>query len=119
MACEPFVVHRDAHLLVVFKPSGMATTAPEDGDCLVRWARDVDTEAQALHPVSRLDAEVSGLVTFARTRLGNQALLAARASGAYRRFYLALAACARSFTASLPRSCAQHSTSAEPRHMTG
>jgi 23S rRNA-/tRNA-specific pseudouridylate synthase len=54
----------------------------------------LDPSADYLHPTSRLDAEVSGLVTFARSRQANRALLKARASGDYRRCYVALAATA-------------------------
>lgn len=86
------IVHKDAHLLVVNKPPGIPTTSPGERDCLVRRVREADPEAPALHPVSRLDAQVSGLVTFARTRQANRYLRGARASGTYRRLYLGLAA---------------------------
>lgn len=84
------VVHRDHHLLVVDKPSGLPTTAPGGGDCLVARVRGLDPDAPRLHPTSRLDAEVSGLVTFARTRHATLALQEARRRHAYRRRYLAL-----------------------------
>src|SRR5262249_52082411 len=57
-------------------------------------ARDLDPRAPRLHPTSRLDAEVTGLVTFARTERATEALLKARRRGDYRRRYLALAAVA-------------------------
>ncbi|HJL15227.1 MAG TPA: RNA pseudouridine synthase [Sandaracinaceae bacterium LLY-WYZ-13_1] len=83
------VVHRDRDLLVVLKPSGVATTAPRGEDCLTRRvARHVRTRP---HPTSRLDAEVSGLVTFALSKRANAALRAARAEGSYHRGYLAIA----------------------------
>ena len=88
---EPRVVHRDEALLVLAKPSGLPTTSPDDGDCLVRRAKALDPDAPNLHPTSRLDAEVSGLVTFARTREANRDVLGARERGAYRRLYVALA----------------------------
>ncbi len=84
------VVYRDRHLLVVDKPSGLPTTAPGEGDCLVRRVRAIDPGAERLHPTSRLDAEVTGLVTFARTRHATVALQNARQRQAYRRRYLAL-----------------------------
>ena len=84
------IVFRDDALLVLSKPSGLPTTSPDEGDCLVKRARALDPDAAQLHPSSRLDAEVTGLVTFARTREANLALLAARKRGAYRRLYLAL-----------------------------
>lgn len=84
------VVHEDAHLLVLVKPSGVPTTSPGGEDSFTLRA-----EAEwgcKLHPTSRLDAEVSGMVTFARTREGNDALRAARRAGTYGRGYLGLAA---------------------------
>ncbi|HJL01351.1 MAG TPA: pseudouridine synthase [Polyangiaceae bacterium LLY-WYZ-15_(1-7)] len=85
------VVHRDAHLLVLIKPPHLPTTAPDEGPCLVKLARELDPEAPRLHPSSRLDAEVTGVVTFARTRRATKALLEARKAGLYRRLYLGLA----------------------------
>lgn len=85
------VVHRDEQLLVLYKPPGLPTTSPDGGACLVAVAKRLDPRAPRLHPSSRLDAEVSGLVTFARTRRATQALLDARAAGAYGRLYLAVA----------------------------
>ncbi|MBN1653739.1 MAG: hypothetical protein JXA30_08185 [Deltaproteobacteria bacterium] len=84
------IVHRDKQLLVLAKPSGIPTTSPNGRDCLVEVARQLDSNAPLLHPMSRLDAEVSGLVTFARTRFAIRQLLAARESGKYRRLYLAI-----------------------------
>lgn len=84
------VVHRDAELLVVNKPSGLPTTSPDGGDCLVSRVRELDPDAPRLHPTSRLDAEVSGLVTFARTAKATEALLEARRAKEYGRLYLAL-----------------------------
>jgi 23S rRNA-/tRNA-specific pseudouridylate synthase len=44
-----------------------------------------------MHASSRLDAEVTGLVTFARTSRAIAQLTAARGAGQYRRYYLGLA----------------------------
>jgi 23S rRNA-/tRNA-specific pseudouridylate synthase len=85
------IVYRDRHLLVLDKPVGIATTAPE-GDSLFARARALDPEAPALHPLSRLDTQVSGLTTFARTELANRVALEARKAGALRRSYLGIAA---------------------------
>lgn len=87
---EPFVVHRDDHLLVLFKPARLPTTHPRGGDCLVARAQALDPDAPKLHATSRLDAEVTGLVTFARTKAANAALREARRAKAYHRLYLAL-----------------------------
>lgn len=88
---EPRVVHHDDDLLVVDKPTGLATTSPDGENCLASWARAHDPDAPRMHASSRLDAEVTGLVTFARTSRAIQQLTAARAAGHYRRFYLGLA----------------------------
>ena len=88
---EPRVVYRDADLLVLDKPSGLATTSPDGADCLASWAREHDTDAPRLHASSRLNAEVTGLVTFARTSRAIERLTEARAAGQYRRYYLGLA----------------------------
>lgn len=84
------VVHRDAALLILAKPSGLPTTSPDDSDCLVKRAQALDPDAPRLHATSRLDAEVSGLVTFARTPAAAEALRQARAEGRYGRRYIAL-----------------------------
>ncbi|MCA9609074.1 MAG: RNA pseudouridine synthase [Myxococcales bacterium] len=86
------LAHLSAELAVALKPSGLATTAPEGEDCLTRRL-----EAQlggSLHPTSRLDAEVTGLVTFARTKQAIATLTRARREGRYHREYLALAVAA-------------------------
>lgn len=88
---EPSVAYRDADLLVLVKPAGLATTSPDGRDCLVAIAHELDPRAPRLHPTSRLDAEVTGLVTFARTERATTRLLEARRRGDYHRRYLALA----------------------------
>lgn len=84
------VVHRCEDLLVVLKPSGLATTSPDDGDCLVKRVRAMDPDAPRIHASSRLDAEVTGMVTFARTKRATLALTEARRRSEYKRLYLAL-----------------------------
>ncbi len=94
MSGEPSVrvAHRDAALLILEKPSGLPTTSlPGGGEALTDVAVRLDPDAPALHASSRLDAEVTGLVTFARTKAANAALLEARRRGRYGRRYLALA----------------------------
>lgn len=91
MSSDVRVVHRDAHLLVLSKPPGIPTTTPHGGSCLAQEAARLDPTAPRLHASSRLDLPVSGLVTFARTREGNDALLTARRAGSYQRLYLGIA----------------------------
>jgi len=85
------VVYRDAHFLVLDKPAGIATTAPDDGPSLFGLARAFDREATQLHPLSRLDTQVSGLLVFARTPAANERALRARREGEFSRRYLGLA----------------------------
>lgn len=87
---QPEIVFRDQHLLVLDKPPGLPTTAPRPSDpSLAHWVQSRWPELRA-HPTSRLDAPVSGLVTFALSRASNQRLLEARRSGAYERVYLGI-----------------------------
>jgi len=85
------VLHRDADLLVLYKPAGLPTTSPDGRGCLTEIAAQLDPSAPRLHASSRLDAEVTGLVTFARTTRAIEGLLAARRAGQYERYYLGLA----------------------------
>jgi 23S rRNA pseudouridine1911/1915/1917 synthase len=85
------VAYRDDDLLVVIKPAGLPTTSPDGRGCLTERVQALDPRAPRLHASSRLDAEVTGLVTFARTTRAIEALLAARRAGAYGRCYVALA----------------------------
>jgi 23S rRNA-/tRNA-specific pseudouridylate synthase len=86
------VVYRDDHFLILAKPVGIATTAPDGGHCLFELARRIDPRAPQLHPLSRLDTQVSGLVTFARTPRGNLHAIESRGRGELRRRYLGIAA---------------------------
>ena len=87
---EPEIIHRDEHLLIVHKPPGLPTTAPTSTDpCLAHWVRDRFPELSA-HATSRLDSQVSGLVTFALSREANHHLLDARRAGTYERVYLGI-----------------------------
>lgn len=85
------VILRDKHLLVLNKPSGLSTTSPDGSECLTSIAKKLDPTAQRMHASSRLDAEVTGLVTFARTTIAIAALKEAREKGNYKRLYLGLA----------------------------
>ena len=85
------VLHRDADFLVVCKPAGLPTTSTDGGDCLAERVWALDPQAPRLHPSSRLDMDVTGVVTFARSRATTLALQEARAEGRYMRCYVALA----------------------------
>lgn len=87
---QPEVLHHDDQLLVIHKPPGLPTTAPTAAEpCLVRWVREQFPNLEA-HATSRLDSQVSGLVTFALTRRMNRHLLEARRNGSYERVYLGI-----------------------------
>ncbi len=86
------VVYQDAQLLVLDKPAGLATTSPDQGVCLFSLAKQLDPAAPQLHPLSRLDTQVTGLVACARTSLANKAALPARQHGRLSRRYVALTA---------------------------
>ncbi len=96
---------RTADWIAVDKPAGVPTIADQASasDCLHAWvAAHVGRETRDVHPTSRLDRDVSGVVTFALTAHGRDTLLAAREAGQYERRYIALAHCvhnARDFEA--------------------
>lgn len=97
---QPEILHQDDHLLVVAKPPGLPTTAPDvTQPCLVRWVAAQLPRNATPHATSRLDAPVSGLVTFALTSRANRHLLEARRAGNYARTYLGITTRNVSFTA--------------------
>jgi 23S rRNA-/tRNA-specific pseudouridylate synthase len=86
----PEIIYHDGQLLIVHKPPGLPTTAPTATEpCLAHWVRDRFPDLRA-HATSRLDSQVSGLVTFALTPEANRNLLDARRAGAYDRVYLGI-----------------------------
>ena len=87
----PELLHQDDDFLVLLKPSALPTTSPAGGDSLHQRARSLLGKPSFLHPTSRLDSEVTGIVVFARTPRANAAILDARREGRYRRRYVALA----------------------------
>jgi 23S rRNA-/tRNA-specific pseudouridylate synthase len=86
------VLHRDEHLIVVAKPAGIATTAPDNGPSLFALVQELDPRAPQLHPLSRLDTQVTGIVAFARTARANEVALEARRAGTMARRYLGISA---------------------------
>jgi 23S rRNA pseudouridine1911/1915/1917 synthase len=80
-------------LLAVDKPAGVPTIADHAGSAhslLARSARALGVAESTLHPTSRLDRDVSGVVVFARTPDAARRLARARADGAYQRRYVAV-----------------------------
>lgn len=87
------VLHQGDGLVVVAKPAGISTIPDQVGandSLLARAAETVGRKASELHPTSRLDREVSGVVVFATSKRAADALLEARESGAYARRYVAI-----------------------------
>lgn len=82
-------------LVAADKPAGIPTIADHSGSshCLVATvARALGIDASRVHPTSRLDRDVSGVVLFALSRAAAERLVRARAEGTYERRYVALAA---------------------------
>jgi RluA family pseudouridine synthase len=82
-------------LVAVDKPAGMPTIPDQAGashSLLAILAKSVGCAIADLHPTSRLDRDVSGVVIFARTEEAAERLRAAREGGRYVRRYVALAA---------------------------
>jgi 23S rRNA pseudouridine1911/1915/1917 synthase len=88
-ADEPRIIHADADVVVVDKPTGLATTATRERSSatLARWIEARYPGATAAH---RLDRGASGIVVFARTSIARQLLAAAFGSGAAERVYVAV-----------------------------
>ena len=86
------IVHADAHVVVVRKPSGVSTVPYEEKergtlDEMVRAA----LHTTALGVVHRLDKETSGLLVFTRTWLAKKSLSAQFRAHTVERRYLAIA----------------------------
>jgi RluA family pseudouridine synthase len=88
------VLAREGDLVAVVKPAGIPTIPDQAGaahSLVARVARTLGLEAVRVHPTSRLDRDVSGVVVFALSKAAGQRLMQARAEGRYERRYLALA----------------------------
>jgi len=82
-------------LVAADKPAGIPTIPDHAGGAhslVARVARTVGLDVSDLHPTSRLDSAVSGVVVFTRTKAARDRLALARAAGAYHRRYIAISA---------------------------
>ena len=89
------ILARTDDLVAVDKPAGTSTIADHRGatDALSFLVADaLGLDPARIHPTSRLDRDVSGVVVFARTSEAAERLAEARSSGAYDRRYVAMAA---------------------------
>jgi 23S rRNA pseudouridine1911/1915/1917 synthase len=87
------VLFDDADLLVASKPAGMSTIPDlqnASSSLLAIAALHVGCAQTDLHPTSRLDRGVSGVVTFARSERARHLLAQAREQGRYQRRYVAI-----------------------------
>lgn len=90
---DPFVLLRARGVVAVDKPSGMPTVPDLEGvsgTLIEATARAISRPIDTLHATSRLDRDVSGVVTFAEDERARARLADARARDAYRRLYLAI-----------------------------
>jgi 23S rRNA pseudouridine1911/1915/1917 synthase len=88
------ILAEHAGLVFVSKPCGVATEPDHAGipaSVVGRVAELLDLPHGALHAVSRLDVGVSGVVTLARDEPGRRLAADLRATGSFRRRYIALA----------------------------
>jgi len=114
---EAVVLAEEDGILAVDKPAGMPTIPDLGGSShalVARVAAARGLTADGLHPTSRLDRDVSGVVVFATSASARERLASARARGEYARLYVAVAARAPSppagvWTVAIGRA-------ADPRH---
>jgi 23S rRNA pseudouridine1911/1915/1917 synthase len=93
-AGEVRVLFHEADLVAVDKPAGMPTIPDHGGSAhalVAVAARLLGVSEETLHPTSRLDRGVSGVVVFALSKAAADRLVQARAGGTYERRYVALA----------------------------
>lgn len=85
------ILHRDASLLVLNKPSGLLVHRGwgRDRETLVDQVRDL-IDAERVHPVQRLDRGTSGVIAFALSAAAARRLEEATAAGELRKEYRAL-----------------------------
>ena len=91
---SPFVLYQERGWIVVNKPAGIPTIADlqgTQGTLADEVARATGVSLNALHPTSRLDRGVSGVVIFATHAGARDELRHARERGHYTRRYVAIA----------------------------
>lgn len=89
------ILVRTDDLVAAEKPAGIPSIPDHAGGAhslLARVARTVGVDVASLHPTSRLDSGVSGVVVFTLTRAARDRLAQARTKGTYHRRYVAISA---------------------------
>jgi 23S rRNA pseudouridine1911/1915/1917 synthase len=89
------IVLHAGDLVAADKPAGIPTIPDHAGAShalVAAVARALGVDAARLHPTSRLDRDVSGVVFFALTKAAAALLAEARTAGTYERRYVAIAA---------------------------
>jgi 23S rRNA (cytosine1962-C5)-methyltransferase len=88
----PYLLHEDDHLLVVNKPAGLNTHAPDPfaSEGIYDWLKNREPRWAQLAIIHRLDKETSGVIVFGKTKLANQSLTNQFAGRKVRKKYLFL-----------------------------
>lgn len=90
MSDELEVLYRDGRWIALRKPPGITTTPNDATPSLLDRARAIVGETEALHPLSRLDYDVSGVVLFALDYDATRIAAEHKHRGTYARRYHAL-----------------------------
>lgn len=87
------ILHESDDMIVLDKPAGLVSVPDHHGhDSLqARVAAHRGLPLDHVHPTSRLDRGVSGVLVFALSKRAREALATAREHGTYSRLYLAIA----------------------------
>jgi len=90
----PCVLHEDEHIVIVAKPAGWNTHAPDDylGEGIYEWLRDREPRWAELANLHRLDKDTSGLLVFAKSALARRSLARQFEARAVRKQYRMLTA---------------------------
>ena len=88
----PCLLFEDEHLLVVNKPAGINTHAPDPfaGEGLYDWLRNREPRWASLAIIHRLDKETSGIMVFGKTTPANRSLTEQFTQRAVRKKYFLL-----------------------------
>ncbi len=86
----PCIIHEDDHLLVVDKPSGWNTHAPDPfaNEGIYEWLRHREPRWASLATIHRLDKDTSGVLLFTKTPLANRSLTEQFTERSVRKAYL-------------------------------